>query len=142
MDTNSPLKSCLSFKTREFYFLMQISNSATRLFSFEKYLRRNCILQYSTYLIWFLFLFQRAMPSGFFVLQRFFLRVDSTLIRVFDTRLYHDVTKSYLLREYSERESRTQDLNLPSEIFTQENEIVQHLNVVKEITEKLNFPSE
>jgi len=84
----------------------------------------------------------RAMPSGFFVLQRFFLRVDSTLIRVFDTRLYHDVTKSYLLREYSERESRTQDLNLPSEIFTQENEIVQHLNVVKEITEKLNFPSE
>ena len=82
------------------------------------------------------------MPSGFFVLQRFFLRVDNTLIRVFDTRLYHDVKKSYLLREYSERESRTQDLNLPAEIFTQENEIVQHLKVVKEITEKLNFPAE
>ena len=96
----------------------------------------------STLPIWFLFLFQRAMPSGFFVLQRFFLRVDSTLIRVYDTRLYHDVTKSYLLREYSERESRTQDLNLPAEIFTQENEIVQHLKVVKEITEKLNFPAE
>ena len=55
---------------------------------------------------------------------------------------YHDVTKSYLLREYSESESRTEDLNLSSEIFKQENEIVQHLNIVKEITKKLNFPSE
>jgi len=84
----------------------------------------------------------RAMPSGFFVLQRFFLRVDDTLIRVIDTRLYHDITKSYVLREYSERESRTKDLNVPAEMFTKEHEIVQHLNLVKEITEKLSFPSE
>jgi len=84
----------------------------------------------------------RAMPSGFFLLQRFFLRVDNTLIRVIDTRLYHDVTKSYLLREYSERESRTQDLNVPTALLTNENEIVQHLNLVKEVTEKLSFPKE
>ncbi|SPO22371.1 related to TIP41 - negatively regulates the TOR signaling pathway [Ustilago trichophora] len=30
----------------------------------------------------------RVMPSGFLVLQRFFLRVDDVLFRVFDTRLY------------------------------------------------------
>ena len=82
------------------------------------------------------------MPSGFFLLQRFFLRVDNTLIRVIDTRLYHDVTKSYLLREYSERECRTQDLNVPTALLTNENEIVQHLNLVKEVTEKLSFPTE
>ena len=82
------------------------------------------------------------MPSGFFLLQRFFLRVDNTLIRVIDTRLYHDVTKSYLLREYSERESRTQDLNVPTALLTNENEIVQYLNLVKEVTEKLSFPTE
>lgn len=30
----------------------------------------------------------RVMPSGFLVLQRFFLRVDDVVFRVFDTRLY------------------------------------------------------
>ncbi|SNX82696.1 related to TIP41 - negatively regulates the TOR signaling pathway [Melanopsichium pennsylvanicum] len=30
----------------------------------------------------------RVMPSGFLVLQRFFLRVDDVIFRVFDTRLY------------------------------------------------------
>lgn len=29
----------------------------------------------------------RVMPTGFFVLQRFFLRVDGSLLRVWDTRL-------------------------------------------------------
>ena len=28
----------------------------------------------------------RVMPSGFFLLQRFYLRVDATLVRVHDTR--------------------------------------------------------
>lgn len=74
------------------------------------------------------------------MLQRFFLRVDNTLIRVIDTRVYHDVTKPYLLREYSERESRTQDLKVPPVLFVNENEIVQHLKLQKEVTEKLNFP--
>lgn len=36
---------------------------------------------------------QRAMPSSFFVLLRFFLRVDGVLIRMNDTRLYHEVRK-------------------------------------------------
>ena len=79
------------------------------------------------------------MPSGFFILQRFFLRVDNTLIRVIDTRTYHDITKSYLLREYSERENQVKDLKVPPSLLTNENEIVQHLKVTKEFTEKLSF---
>lgn len=35
--------------------------------------------------------FQRVMPSSFFVLLRFFLRVDGVLIRMNDTRLHHEV---------------------------------------------------
>lgn len=31
---------------------------------------------------------QRVMPSGWLVLQRFFLRVDDVVFRVFDTRMY------------------------------------------------------
>lgn len=31
------------------------------------------------------------MPTSFFLLLRFFLRVDGVLIRINDTRLYHEV---------------------------------------------------
>jgi type 2A phosphatase activator TIP41 len=46
----------------------------------------------------------RAMPSGFFILQRFFLRVDRVLVRVIDTRIYHDYSSSEIIREFSVRE--------------------------------------
>ena len=55
----------------------------------------------------------RVMPSGFFVLQRFYLRVDKTLIRVYDTRVYHEVENNYVLREYSEREEKVENLTVP-----------------------------
>lgn len=35
---------------------------------------------------------QRVMPSGFFLLLRFFMRVDNVMIRVNDTRLHYQVT--------------------------------------------------
>ena len=35
--------------------------------------------------------FQRVMQGGFFLLLRFFLRVDGVLIRINDTRIYHKV---------------------------------------------------
>ncbi|KAJ2508565.1 Tap42 interacting protein [Coemansia sp. RSA 1939] len=46
----------------------------------------------------------RVMPSGFFVLQRFFLRVDGVLFRIYDTRLYHEFGSSVVQREFSSRE--------------------------------------
>ncbi|CAI2734821.1 unnamed protein product [Schistosoma spindalis] len=47
----------------------------------------------------------RAMSSGFFLLQRFFLRIDGGLIRVYDTRLQWRQNDSYLLRDIRRMES-------------------------------------
>ena len=38
---------------------------------------------------------QRVMASGFFVLMRFFMRVDGLLVRMNDTRFYHQVVMWY-----------------------------------------------
>jgi len=81
----------------------------------------------------------RVMPSGFFILQRFYLRVDKTLIRVYDTRIYHEVENNYLIREYSEREEQIDKLSVPREVWTDHNEIVNHLPVQLTKTEKLSF---
>ena len=37
---------------------------------------------------------QRVMPTSFFVLLRFFLRVDGVIIRINDTRLYHEASST------------------------------------------------
>ena len=52
------------------------------------------------------------MPSGFFVLHRFYLRVDDVMIRINDTRLYYEKGKEYILREYTSRQSKTKDLKV------------------------------
>ncbi|RUS14972.1 TIP41-like family-domain-containing protein [Endogone sp. FLAS-F59071] len=46
----------------------------------------------------------RVMPTCFFLLQRFFLRVDEVLFRMNDTRVYHEFGSTHILREYSSRE--------------------------------------
>ncbi|RUP49383.1 TIP41-like family-domain-containing protein [Jimgerdemannia flammicorona] len=46
----------------------------------------------------------RVMPSCFFLLQRFLLRVDDVLFRMNDTRVYHEFGSPYVLREYVSRE--------------------------------------
>lgn len=81
----------------------------------------------------------RVMPSGFFVLLRFYLRVDNTLIRVYDTRLYLEIENDFILREYSEREQAVEKLTVPREVWTNHNEIVEHLPVRKQKMEKLIF---
>ncbi|KAK9402299.1 TIP41-like [Crotalus adamanteus] len=83
----------------------------------------------------------RVMPSSFFVLLRFFLRVDGVLIRMNDTRIYHEANKSYMLREYTSRESKISNLkHIPPTLFTDPNEIAQYLPVKENICEKLEFP--
>ncbi|XP_023198702.1 TIP41-like protein isoform X3 [Xiphophorus maculatus] len=52
----------------------------------------------------------RVMPSSFFLLQRFFLRVDGVLIRINDTRVYYEDGKDYMLREFSTRENTITEL--------------------------------
>lgn len=38
------------------------------------------------------FFSQRVMATGLFILMRFFLRVDGVLVRLNDTRIYHQVS--------------------------------------------------
>ncbi|KAF0978285.1 hypothetical protein FDP41_002800 [Naegleria fowleri] len=52
----------------------------------------------------------RVMNHSFYVLMRFFLRVDGVCIRCIDTRLFHKFGQNYLLREFSIRESSWKDL--------------------------------
>jgi type 2A phosphatase activator TIP41 len=47
---------------------------------------------------------QRVMPDFFFVLARFFLRVDGVLLRVYDTRYYHVFGADVIVRERTFRE--------------------------------------
>ncbi|XP_077449377.1 TIP41-like protein isoform X1 [Stigmatopora argus] len=70
----------------------------------------------------------RVMPTSFFTLLRFFLRVDGVLIRINDTRLYHEAGQKYMLREFCTRESSIAELkSIPASQFTDPNEIAQHL---------------
>ncbi|XP_063293789.1 TIP41-like protein [Pelobates fuscus] len=83
----------------------------------------------------------RVMPSSFFLLLRFFLRVDGVLIRMHDTRLYHEADKSFMLREYTSRESQISNLShVPPPLYTEPNEISQYLPVTQSVCEKLEFP--
>ncbi|KXJ67859.1 hypothetical protein RP20_CCG008632 [Aedes albopictus] len=82
----------------------------------------------------------RVMPSGFYILQRFFLRVDHVLIRINDTRFHYEKGNDYMLREYTHREAKIEQLKrVPPALFTSPNEIAEHLPVVSKITEKLSL---
>ena len=75
------------------------------------------------------------MPSGFFILLRFFMRVDGVLIRCFDTRYYYEIENDYILREYLERESPMPTLPSTTDI----NAIIAQLKVNVHQLEKLFF---
>jgi len=47
----------------------------------------------------------RVMPSCFFILQRFWLRIDDVLFRLVETRIFHDYTTNFLIRDFQAKES-------------------------------------
>ncbi|KAI6216715.1 TIP41-like protein [Aphelenchoides fujianensis] len=61
----------------------------------------------------------RAMPTNFFVLCRFYLRVDQVMVRVFDCRLYSELHP----------------------LITDAAQIWQHLPIVEQKAHKLFYPS-
>jgi len=83
----------------------------------------------------------RVMPTSFFILQRFFLRVDDVVIRIYDTRIYHEIEKSYIIREYTEKESLCKDLKCSPRLFNEPNEIVNFLALKTSSVERLDFPA-
>ena len=46
----------------------------------------------------------RVMNDCFFGLIRSYLRVDDVIIRILDTRIFHDFKNNYILREFTHRE--------------------------------------
>jgi len=88
----------------------------------------------------------RVMPHRFFALMRFWLRVDHVIYRVYDTRIYHEFGKDYLLREYQYREGPYEPLK---QLFDKErnkmhdeNTIVPLLPVLETYTQQINFNSQ
>merc|ERR1712111_211964 len=81
----------------------------------------------------------RVMPSGFFVLLKFYLRVDDTLVRVNETRIYHEKATNTILREYIEKEAKVADLKVDTSVLIEPNEIVKYLNLQTEVLEKLSW---
>ena len=45
------------------------------------------------------------MPTGIFILGRYFLRIEDVLFRSNETRLYLEFDKGYMLSEYFSRET-------------------------------------
>ena len=81
----------------------------------------------------------RCMPSGFFVLLRFFMRVDGVLIRCFDTRFHYELGKTYILREYLERESPIASLKSEFQASSDTNAVIGQLKTHVHRLEKLFF---
>ncbi|XP_057306724.1 TIP41-like protein isoform X1 [Hydractinia symbiolongicarpus] len=81
----------------------------------------------------------RVMPSSFFILLRFFLRVDGVLLRINDTRIYHEAGSNYILREYTSKEKKISQLQNP---FADEAILAEQLDLVKEEVEKIVFEEE
>lgn len=59
-----------------------------------------------------MYIFQRVMPSYWYVLLRHFLRIDDVLVRAYETRMFHLLNTDYVLREFSIKEANARDLNV------------------------------
>lgn len=82
----------------------------------------------------------RVMPSGFYVLLRFFLRVDNVLIRMNETRYHWETHTDFILKEYTSREANYERLkNVPPALYISPNEIADHLPVIQRVNEILKF---
>ena len=44
--------------------------------------------------------------------MRFYLRVDHTMVRIYDTRFYYETGTNFMLREFSRRENKVSELKV------------------------------
>jgi type 2A phosphatase activator TIP41 len=51
------------------------------------------------------------MANTFLILLRFFLRVDHVLVRIIDTRIYHEFGQHVIVREFKVKEIPMEKLN-------------------------------
>lgn len=50
------------------------------------------------------------MPSGFFILLSYYLRVDGVLIRMNGTRFHYEKGNDFILKEYTSREAKFESI--------------------------------
>lgn len=50
------------------------------------------------------------MRDCWYALVRCYVRVDNVLVRIYDTRLFHDYTSSSILREFQVKESSYEEM--------------------------------
>ncbi|XP_046848958.1 TIP41-like protein [Xenia sp. Carnegie-2017] len=79
----------------------------------------------------------RIMQGSFFILLRFYLRVDDVIVRVNDTRIHYVAGNDYFMREYTSREESTAELKDP---YEDARTIYEKLGVKFRRCEKLQFP--
>lgn len=83
----------------------------------------------------------RVMPSSFFVLLRYFLRVDNVMLRTNDTRLYHEFGTNFILREYTSRAAQASEIkHVPPSVLREPNEVTPLLPLIESQYAKLSFP--
>ncbi|KAI1294986.1 TIP41-like protein [Halotydeus destructor] len=83
----------------------------------------------------------RVMRGSYFILLRYFLRVDGTKAQVIDTRYFHEVSNDFILKEFTVREVSLDNVNIPTEVLVDPVQLSSRLPVVHETYEKLYFPS-
>ncbi|XP_028414892.1 TIP41-like protein [Dendronephthya gigantea] len=79
----------------------------------------------------------RIMQGSFFILLRFYLRVDGVLVRINDTRIHYQAGNNYFLREYTSRESTVSEIENP---FEDAAVLCDNLGLKFHCSEKLMFP--
>eukprot|EP00123_Amoebidium_parasiticum_P017921 comp24031_c3_seq1/m.43015 comp24031_c3_seq1/g.43015 ORF comp24031_c3_seq1/g.43015 comp24031_c3_seq1/m.43015 type:complete len:254 (-) comp24031_c3_seq1:531-1292(-) len=83
----------------------------------------------------------RVMPSGFFVLQRLYMRVDGVMVRINDTRVHHRFGSGFMLREYASKEEAVPVLkqSLQPQDLANADVVGPHLKQVQASTDKLTW---
>ena len=85
------------------------------------------------------------MADCFYVLHRFYLRVDKVLVRIYDTRIFHSYDADYIIREFQYKENTYEELiakgvKLGSEWAlskTAADEIFPHLSLKKRTVDRV-----
>ncbi|KAJ2950617.1 hypothetical protein O0L34_g8872 [Tuta absoluta] len=79
----------------------------------------------------------RVMPTYWYVLLRYFLRVDDVLVRSNETRMFHMVNTDYVIREFTAKEAKASELNMPTTQMKEADDVIPLLPVKEKITDKL-----
>lgn len=84
----------------------------------------------------------RVMPSCFFILARFFLRVDGVLVRIFDTRYFHRFGTAVIVRESMIREGNLASTlkDTPSSLLKDPDMASQKVPAMSTILENIHLP--